>query len=133
MPNIMSKITICGSLEKGYESSMEHLAWRQLKGAYGVKLVLAPLHYPSLDEMIPNLKGKKIFLIPPGRTESKDFREYSFPDGEINLIFGTARESLARFVTDDDDVVSIHTHKNTDLMATSTVGIILNKIYERRQ
>jgi hypothetical protein len=125
-------VTICGSLERGYESSMEHLTWRQLKGAYGVKLVLAPLHYPSLDEMIPNLKGKKIFFIAPGRTESEDFKDYVFPEGDINLIFGTATENLVRFVTEDDDVVSIHTPHTSVLMSTSVIGIILNKLYERR-
>jgi len=128
----MAKITICGHLEDGYESSMEHLVWRQLKGAFGVKLLLAPKDYPTLEELIDSLKDKKVFLIPPGRVESQDFKDYKFPEGDINFIFGKPGDNLVRYVKEGDDVVSIYTPNNVDMMAVSAVGIILNKYYEYR-
>ena len=119
-------ITICGSLEEGYESSMEHLIWRQLKGAFGVKLVLAPKDFPTLEEAIKSLKGKKVFLIPPGRMKSINFQDFQVPEGDVNYIFGKPGDNLVRDVTDKDIVISLHTPNNTDLMAISMVGIVLH-------
>jgi hypothetical protein len=120
-------ITICGMLEKGWESNMEHLVWRQLKGAFGVNLILVPFHYKTMEEALKNLKGKKVFLIPPGRIKSINFYNYKKPIGDVNYIFGRPGDNLVRYVTDKDDVVSVHTPNNTDLMAISVVGIILNE------
>jgi hypothetical protein len=129
----MSRIRVCGALEIGYAGDMEHLVWRQLKGAYGVELVLAPRDYPTMQDLIDNLTGKKIFLIPPGRMESKDLDTYELPDDEeINFIFGRPGDNLVKYVKEEDDVVSIHTPNDVDMMAISTAGIVLNRYGDRQ-
>lgn len=110
---------------------MEHLTWKQIEGAFGVELLLAPIDFPTMKELIDSLEGKKVFLIPPGRIESHDFAEYKFPKGDINFIFGRPGNNLVRHVTKEDDVVSVHTPNAVDMMAISTVGIVLNKYYEQ--
>jgi len=127
-----NNITICGVLEDGYESTMEHLIWRQLKGAFGVKLLLAPKDFPTMRELVHSLKGRRIFFIPPGRMKSLDFYTYELPDGDVNLIFGRPGDNLVKYVRNEDDVVSIHTPNGTDMMAVSTVSIALNRYNERR-
>jgi len=129
---LMSRITICGVLEDGYESTMEHLVWRQLKGAFGVKLLLAPKDFPTMQDLVDSLEGKRVFFIPPGRMESLDFYDYKLPEGEVNLIFGKPGDNLVKYVREEDDVVSIHTPNSTDMMAVSTVGIALNRYNEHR-
>ena len=47
-------ITICGILESGYESTMEHLVWRQLKGAFLVDLALVGHDYKTMEEALAN-------------------------------------------------------------------------------
>ncbi len=121
-------ITICGILEDGYEPTMEHLIWRQLKGAYDVKLVLVPLSFSTMREAIESLEGKNVFLIPPNRVAvSIDFNDYKLPKGDVNFIFGKPGDNLVKYVTEYDDVVSIHTPNNVDMMAVSVVGIVLNE------
>ena len=121
-------VTICGILEDGYESTMEHLMWRQLKGAYGVNLVLVPFHYPTMEEALDSLKGDKVFLIPPERVESQNFKDYNFPKEDVNYIFGKPGNNLVKYLKEEDDVVSLHTPNNVDLMAVCMVGIVLNEI-----
>ena len=128
-----SKVTICGCLENGYDKTLERLAWRQLKGAFEVNLVIAPKDFPTLAEAVDSLEGKKVFLIPPGRVESMDFRDFEIPDGEVNYIFGRPGDNLVKYLKEGDLVVSIHTPGNADMMAVATAAIILNKHHECRQ
>lgn len=116
-------------LEKGYESTFEHLQWRQIKNAFDVNLVLVPHHYETMEEALASLNGKNIFLIPPGRIESIDMKDYELPKGDVNFIFGRPTDNLTKYVTSDDDVISFYTPKETDLMATTMAGIVL---YEYR-
>ncbi len=121
-------ITICGILETGWDLELEHLAWRQLKGAWLVNLVLVPRDFQTLEEVLDAYEDhKKVFLIPPGRMKSINFKDYIPPEGDIMYIFGKAQENLVRFVKDGDMVVSIHTPGTSDLFSISVVGIVLNE------
>lgn len=120
-------ITVIGMLENGWESNMEHLVWRQLKGAWRFNLVLVPIDHPTLEEALAANEGERVFLIPPGRTPSIDLRDYRPPEGDVVYVFGRPGENLVRYVRDDDAVVSIATPGATDMMAISVVGIVLNE------
>ncbi len=107
---------------------MELLVWRQLKGAWKVPLVLIPKDFTTMEEALETHRThKKVFFIPPGRIKSTDFRDFTLPEGDVLFVFGRPQENLVRFVQDGDDVVSIHTPGNTDMMAISVVGIALNE------
>ena len=119
-------------LETGYESTMELLVWRQLKGAWQVPLVLVPRDFPTMEDALEAHNDyKKVFFIPPGRIESTDFRDFTLPEGDVLFIFGRPQENLVRFVQESDDVVSIHTPGKTDMMAISVVGIALNEFRQQ--
>ena len=87
-------ITILSLLEDGYESTFEHLAFRQLKGAYGCKLVCVPHDYPTLQEALDKTVGTKIFMLPPGRTNSTEFKDFVLPEEDIVFVFGSPQENL---------------------------------------
>lgn len=118
-------ITICGILELGHDQKFEHLCWRQLKGAWGVNLILVGHNFDTMEEALDACPGSKVFFIPPGRVSSIDFDDYKPPDGDVTYIFGRPGNNLVRYVG-DDIVVSIHTPGATDMMAVSVVGIVLN-------
>ena len=120
-------ITLIGMLEVGWEEDFEHLVWRQLKGAWKVNLKLIGHHYETMEEALESHDGPKVFLIPPGRTESIDFKDYIPPNGDIAYIFGRPGDTLVKYIQEDDVVISIHTPGKTDMMAISVVGIILNE------
>ena len=128
-----SRVSICGCLENGYDKTLERLAWRQLKGAYNVHLILAPKDFPTLEEAIDSLEGQKVFLIPPDRIESVDLRDFQIPEGTVNYIFGRAGDNMVRYVQEGDMVVSIHTPHNADMMSVAAASIVLNKHHECRQ
>lgn len=121
-------ITLVGILEPGYiKTTPEFLGWRQLAGAYQVKLALVGHHYDTLEEALTGQSGHKIFFIPPGRIESIDFKDFTPPKGDIVYVFGNTNENLVKYIREDDTVVSIHTPHQADLMAISVVGIVLNE------
>lgn len=130
-------ITLVGILEPGYtltkekfshKSTPEFLGWKQLAGAYQVKLALVGFHYDTIEEALENQIGRRIFFIPPDRTESIDFKDFTTPlEDNIAYIFGCAGNNLTKYIKEGDTVVSIHTPFPADLMAISVVGIILNK------
>lgn len=131
-------ITLVGILEPGYtpikerfakhKSTPEWLGWKQLAGAYQVKLCLVGFHYETMEEALEVTPGRRIFVIPPGRTESIDFKDFTTPpEDDIAYIFGCAGNNLTKYIKDGDTVVSIHTPYPADLMAISVVGIILNE------
>ena len=107
---------------------MELLVWRQLKGAWQVPLVLIPKDFATLQEALEAYDDhKKVFFIPPGRTDSSDFRDFVLPEGDVLLVFGRPQENLVRYIKEGDRVVSIHTPGTADMMAISVVGIVLNE------
>ncbi len=107
---------------------MEHLVWRQLKGAWNVPLVLIPIDFATMTEALDAYNDhSKVFFIPPGRTDSSDFRDFVLPEGDVIIVFGRPEENLVRYVQEGDRVVSIHTPGTADMMAISVVGIVLNE------
>lgn len=121
-------ITLVGILEPGYiKTTPEFLGWKQLANAYQVRLALAGHHYDTIEEALANQIGHKVFFIPPGRTESINFKDFIPPEGDIVYVFGCAGNNLTKYIEGNDTVVSIHTPYQADLMAISVVGIVLNE------
>ncbi len=91
-------------------------------------MVLVPKDYDTMEQALEAYSDhKKVFLIPPGRIESIDLKDFTLPEGNVLFIFGSPQENLVRYVTDQDTVVSIHTPGKADMMAISVVGIVLNE------
>lgn len=117
-------ITILTMLEKGYESSFEHLAFRQLKGAYGCKLACVPHDYPTLQEALDNVPGKKVFLLPPGRINSVEFADWPLPDEDVVFVFGSPQEDLVKYVG-DSSALHITTKSPSVMMAVCVAAQVL--------
>jgi hypothetical protein len=117
-------LTILAVLEKGYESSFEHLAFRQLKAAYGCGLVCVPKDFPTLGDALEKTPGKKVFLLPPGRVDSEEFDDFELPDGDVVFVFGSPQETLAGYVGDN---VALHitTPGQADMMAVCVAAQVL--------
>lgn len=112
-------------LEKGYESTFEHLAYRQIKGAYQCSLVCVPHDYPTLEEALGSVSGVKIFLVPPGRVDrSLEFSEFVLPQGDIVFCFGSPQETMVNFVG-EDIVLHITTPGTADMMAVTVAGMVM--------
>ena len=112
-------------LEKGYESSFEHLAFRQLQGAYGCRLITVPHDYPTLQEALDSVNGEKIFMLPPGRVDhSQEFKDYELPDEDVTFVFGSPQESLVSYVG-NHTALHITTLMPPDMMAVCVAGIVL--------
>lgn len=120
-------ITLLAYLEEGYESSFEHLAFRQLKGAYRCGLVCIGHDYTSPEEALESVKGTKIFMLPPGRlARSVEFPEFELPPDPV-FIFGRPGETMVRFIGPEDLAVHITTPGKADMMAVTVAGIVLNE------
>jgi hypothetical protein len=121
----LDAVTLVGWLEVGYPDSMEAMIWRQLRGAYGCKLHLfGPDDALSVDEF-----SNRVFLIPPKSLlpgQGVPLTEYGFHT-PVTYVFGRPGENLQRFVTPEDSVVYIQTPNETDLMAVTAAGIVLNE------
>ena len=118
-------ITILSMLEKGYESSFEHLSFRQLKGAYRCKLICIPHDYATLQEGLDAAIGKKFFMVPPGRVDrSVEFEDAWIPNEDVVFVFGSPQENLVRYVG-DDDVLHITTEGSSDMMAVCVAAQVL--------
>ena len=117
-------ITILAVLEVGYESSFEHLAFRQLKGAYMCNLICVPHHFETLDIALKNAPGTKVFMLPPGRVDSKEFSDFELPDGDVTFIFGSPQETLKTFVG-NDIALHITTAGLSDMMAVCVAAQVL--------
>jgi len=118
-------ITILSMLEEGYESSFEHLAFRQIKGAYGCKLICVPHHYTTMQEALDAAIGTKIFMLPPGRVDhSVEFKDLVLPEGDVVFVLGSPTENLISYVGDNAST-HISTIDGIDLMAVCIAGIIM--------
>lgn len=119
-------ITILSMLEDGYESSFEHLAFRQIKGAYQCELICVPHHYATFQEALDNAVGTKIFMLPPERVNhSIEFKDFVLPEGDAVFCFGSPQESMIDYVTENDIALHITTHDNIDMMAVCVAGIVM--------
>lgn len=121
-------ITILANLEVGYESSFEHLAFRQLKGTYQCKLVCVPHDFPTFQEALDSVKGTKIFMVPPDRvkhsTEFEHFSRYSVPGDNVVFCFGSPQETMVPYI-EDEIALHITTPGSADMMAVCVAGIVL--------
>jgi len=112
----------------------ERRIWKQTIQAFGVRHwamcginggpFSSPAQFPDVESMLAAYPGRRTFLIPPGRVESVDLVDYSHPPDAI-YVFGNTTESLARYVTPNDDVVSIHTAAPVDLFPYPALGAVL--------
>jgi hypothetical protein len=120
--------TVLAYLEEGYEVTYEHLAFRQLKGAYQCELVCIGHDFDTPEEALASVTGTKVFLLPPGRSNlSVEMADFVHPEGDVVYIFGRPSESMVRFIEEGDLAVHITTPGATDMMAVSVAGIVLNE------
>ena len=127
-------ITILSMLEKGYESSFEHLTFRQLQGAYHTGLICVPHDYPTMEDALVAAIGTNwasdnlpalIFMLPPGRVaHSTEFKDWTPPGGDLVFVFGSPQESLVRYV-EDNIALHITTKGSSDMMAVCVAAMVL--------
>lgn len=119
-------ITILTMLETGYESTYEHLAFRQLKGAFKVNLISVPHDYTTFQDALDSAIGTKIFMVPPGVVKtSVEFSGYALPPGDIIFCFGSPQETMASYIK-DHIALHITTPAPVDMMAVCVAGMVLN-------
>lgn len=117
------------------EARTERRLWKQTIQAFGVQSwsmtperggqFTSPTQYEDAAAMLAAYPGRKSFLIAPGRVDGAiDLADYVHPATAI-YVFGNAGQSLAKFVTDDDDVVSITTPNDTDMFASAALAAVL--------
>ena len=116
-------ITILTMLEDGYESTYEHLAFRQLKGAFKCNLACVPHDFPTMQEALNTVEGTKIFMVPPGRADSIEFNEFSLPDNPV-FVFGSPQENLVTYIG-DNTALHITTPGESDMMAVCVAAQVL--------
>lgn len=121
-------ITVVAMLEDGYESTMEHLCWRQIRAAFKVNRLICIGHdcqtmTQALCRVSP--EDRRVFVVPPGRTpKSVEFDDYSVPESVV-FIFGKPGNNLVKYIAERDDAVHITTPGPADLMAITVAGMIL--------
>lgn len=119
-------ITILSMLEAGYQSSFEHLAFKQLKGAFLCNLLTVPHDFDTLDEALAAAQGTRVFMMPPGRyPETTEFSDFVMPDGDVTFIFGSPQENLMRLITEGDVCLHITTPGGSDMMAVCVAAQVL--------
>jgi len=119
-------ITILSMLEAGYESSFEHLAFRQLKGAFYCNLACVPHDYPTMQGALDAVSGTKIFMMPPGRSErSTEFADFVLPEGDVAFVLGSPQDSLLSYANRASEILHITTPGGADMMSVSVAAIIL--------
>ena len=120
-------ITILTMLEAGYESTYEHLAFRQLKGAYRCKLISVPHDYDTLSEALAAASGKRVFMVPPGRVpNSQEFSGYPLQSIDYVFIFGSPQENLVQFVGDSLALHITTPDPTVDMMAVCVAAQVLH-------
>ena len=128
-------ITVLGVWEPTWmEPRVERRVWKQTLDAFGVDrwaMIGAdevnwsiPTQFYAWEDALAAYSGKKTFLVAPGRTDSIDVINYDHPDDAV-YVFGNTPDNLVRYVSSDDDVVSIHTDTPATLFGHCTLPIIL--------
>ena len=119
-------ITILSMLEASYKSTYEHLAFRQLKGAYKCNLVCVPHNYATFQEALDATKGRKIFMVPPGRAASKEFSDFILPDGDVVFCFGSPEENMLSYVGRKTALHITTPDPTVDMMAVCVAAQVLS-------
>ena len=120
-------VTILAILELGYESTFEHLAFRQLRGAYHCGLVCVGHDVETFEEGLDSVTGTLVYMVPPGRVESStEFADFVLPDGDVVFCFGSPQDSMVKHVGED---VALHitTPGDADMMAVTVAGIVMER------
>lgn len=113
----------------------ERRLWKQTIQAFDVDIwsmsnvhggpFTSPTQYPDLETMLSAHPGPKTFLIPPGKVDGTlDLASYNHPKNAI-YVFGNTNQSMAGFVTEDDDAVAICTPKLSDMFAPAVLTTVL--------
>lgn len=128
----------CADAEK-----TERRLWKQTIQAYGIGTwymapqnqytFTSPLQTASITDALTATvdTGKRVFLIPQSTVETSlpdrpivYLHNYTHPADAVYII-GSGSESLASYVTDQDDVVSFNTPATTDMFGCVALGIVL--------
>ena len=119
-------ITILSMLEQGYESTFEHLAFRQLKGAYGCNLVCVPHDFLTMPEALSKVSGTLVFMIPPKRlSRSTEFADFVLPSGDVTFCFGSPQETMVGYIG-EHTALHITTKGQADMMAVCVAAQVLH-------
>lgn len=119
-------ITILSMLEDGYQSSFEHLAFKQLKGAFKCNLITVPHDFGSMAEALATVQGVRAFMVPPGRVAgSSEFSDFILPDGDVTFIFGSPQQNLTTFIEAGDICLQVTTPGASDMMAVCVAAQVL--------
>lgn len=113
---------------------LERRVWKQTTAAFQVDRWLmagvrespltVPLCFATMAQALEVTVGKRIFMIPPGRTPSIDLTDFDHP-GEAVYVFGNASQNLVSFIREDDAVVSIKTPHSAVLFGHCALPIVL--------
>jgi len=129
-------ITVLGMWESVWMEAerTERRIWKQTIQAFGVDRwamcdvrggpFTSPLQHPSIPEMLAANPGPKTFLIPPGRVDSIDLADYEHPSDAI-YVFGNTAQSLAGYLTNEDESVSIYTPAAADMFGHAVLAAVL--------
>jgi hypothetical protein len=109
-------VTVVGMLEREHPQKFEHLCWKQIRGAFQVKVILVGFDYETMQEALQHTVGHRVFFIPPNRTTSIDFKDFTPHEGDSVYVFGRPGDNLVKYINPEDTVVSIHTPGSNDLM-----------------
>jgi hypothetical protein len=119
-------LTVLVNLEDGYESTFEHLAFRQLKGAYGCNLVSVGHDFATFQEALDFVVGTKVFLVPPGKTpRSTEYADWTPPEGDLVFCFGSPQEHMLDYIGNDTALHITTPDPTVDMMALSVAAIVL--------
>lgn len=125
-------ITILTMLEAGYESTYEHLAFKQLSYAMQTNLTSIPHDYATFQEGLDAATGTRIFMTPPGRVaHSTEFKDWTPPAGDLVFCFGSPQNDMTSYITPTCIALHISKTKNdslllpADMMAVCVAGIVV--------
>lgn len=119
-------IKIITMLEDGYESTFEHLAFRQLKNAYQISLICVPHDYLTLGgALFAESVGELVFMVPPGRVPSTEFADY-MPVTDVTFVFGSPQENLVSYISDEIALHITTPNPSVDMMAVCVAAQVLH-------
>ena len=136
-------ITVVARWEDGYFGFLngrvtEWCYWEQVFISYGVDRVIfvpklmdarKPEQYDTLDEALANVSEPKVFFERAERArgigrEPIYLRDFQHPE-DVVYIFGSTPTHNAKWVEEDDILVSIEIPSKGDMFAITVAGIVL--------
>ena len=129
-------VTVIGLWEPVWMDSerSERRLWKQTMQAFKVdqwimtpsngKVFSCPVQYDTIEEALNSVEGKKTFFVPSKTAKGIKLEDYKHPKNAIYVI-GSAAENLKKYMTDDDDIVTLYTDGDTDLFGCCFIPIVL--------